>query len=101
MTNQRSFGCSVLRAFVLHLVSFFKNTIFCICLGKIGFFFTAMPPQGSNVTCTAAIIDYEEAEILYDGLCFAFLIIQLRIFGSWYFKHTIAEFRAERILSSR
>lgn len=57
-------------------------------------------PDVAPTTCKTNV-EKEEAEILYDGLCFAFLIVQMRIFSSWYFKHTIAEFQAERVMSAR
>uniref|UniRef100_A0A5S6R6C3 Piezo-type mechanosensitive ion channel component n=1 Tax=Trichuris muris TaxID=70415 RepID=A0A5S6R6C3_TRIMR len=42
-----------------------------------------------------------QAQILYDSICFAFLIFQLRMFNSWYFKHVIVEIKADQIFSAR
>uniref|UniRef100_A0A915JZE0 Piezo domain-containing protein n=1 Tax=Romanomermis culicivorax TaxID=13658 RepID=A0A915JZE0_ROMCU len=44
---------------------------------------------------------FEEAELIYDALIFGFVAFQLRIFASWYFRHTIVDLNAERILSYR
>uniref|UniRef100_A0A914W7L3 Piezo-type mechanosensitive ion channel component n=1 Tax=Plectus sambesii TaxID=2011161 RepID=A0A914W7L3_9BILA len=46
-------------------------------------------------------VPHREAGIFYDGLCFLFLLIQRRIISSHYFKHVIAEFRAQQIFASR
>lgn len=43
----------------------------------------------------------EEAGILFDGICFFFLLLQRRVFSSNYFKHVIAEFRAQQVFASR
>ncbi|CDW56772.1 fama protein variant [Trichuris trichiura] len=51
-----------------------------------------------TVNCKVAS---NQAQILYDSICFAFLIFQLRIFNSWYFKHVIVEIKAEQIFSAR
>lgn len=46
-------------------------------------------------------VPHEETGIFYDGLCFVFLLIQKRAFGSEYFKHVIAELRAQKFFASR
>lgn len=46
-------------------------------------------------------VSYEEASLFWDGMCFAFLIIQRRIFSSYYFFHLIKEIKAQQVLASR
>lgn len=42
-----------------------------------------------------------EAVLVFDVICFAALIFQIRIFNSWYFRLVIVDYRADRILGSR
>ena len=43
----------------------------------------------------------DQAGIFYDGICFVFLLIQRRVICSHYFKHVIAEFRAQQVFACR
>lgn len=43
----------------------------------------------------------EDVGLVWDCVCFAFLILQLRIFQSYYFCHIINESKASTILASR
>lgn len=43
----------------------------------------------------------EDSGLFWDGVCFAFLIIQRRLFSSHYFCHVINEAKASLILASR
>lgn len=42
-----------------------------------------------------------EAGIIWDSICFAFLLLQRRVFMSYYFLHVVADIRASKILASR
>ncbi|KAM8838287.1 piezo-type mechanosensitive ion channel component 2 isoform 4-T4 [Synchiropus picturatus] len=42
-----------------------------------------------------------EAGIIWDSICFAFLLLQRRVFMSYYFLHVVADIRASQILASR
>ncbi|CAL8279118.1 unnamed protein product [Lota lota] len=42
-----------------------------------------------------------EAGIIWDSVCFAFLLLQRRVFMSYYFLHVVADIRASQILASR
>nr|XP_056710236.1 piezo-type mechanosensitive ion channel component 2 [Euleptes europaea] len=42
-----------------------------------------------------------EAGIIWDSICFAFLMLQRRVFMSYYFLHVVADIKASQILASR
>ncbi|CAN9502681.1 unnamed protein product [Ophioblennius macclurei] len=42
-----------------------------------------------------------DAGIIWDSICFAFLLLQRRVFMSYYFLHVVADIRASEILASR
>ncbi|XP_055681362.1 piezo-type mechanosensitive ion channel component isoform X3 [Lutzomyia longipalpis] len=46
-------------------------------------------------------VNADQASILWDVICFAFLVIQYRIFQSYYFCHVVNETKAGVILASR
>lgn len=47
------------------------------------------------------LVPIEDSGLFWDGVCFAFLIIQRRLFSSHYFCHVINEAKASLILASR
>ncbi|XP_053427804.1 piezo-type mechanosensitive ion channel component 2 isoform X3 [Nycticebus coucang] len=54
-------------------------------------------PDG-NSPCT---LPSGEAGIIWDSICFAFLLLQRRVFMSYYFLHVVADIKASQILASR
>ncbi|XP_037983261.1 piezo-type mechanosensitive ion channel component 2 isoform X1 [Motacilla alba alba] len=52
----------------------------------------------SNVDCK---LPSGEAGIIWDSICFAFLLLQRRVFMSYYFLHVVADIKASQILASR
>uniref|UniRef100_A0A914VZT2 Piezo-type mechanosensitive ion channel component n=1 Tax=Plectus sambesii TaxID=2011161 RepID=A0A914VZT2_9BILA len=42
-----------------------------------------------------------ESTMIYDIVCFAALLFQMRIFNSWYFQHVVVDYRADRVLGCR
>ncbi|KAK7084128.1 hypothetical protein SK128_022454 [Halocaridina rubra] len=53
-----------------------------------------------------ALADYctvpkSEAGLMWDGICFGFLLMQRRLFSSFYFQHLVTEMKAQTILASR
>ncbi|KAJ4936752.1 hypothetical protein JOQ06_001338, partial [Pogonophryne albipinna] len=60
-----------------------------------------------NININEANEEYEcelpsnEAGIIWDSICFAFLLLQRRVFMSYYFLHVVADIRASQILACR
>ncbi|XP_027600396.2 piezo-type mechanosensitive ion channel component 2 isoform X2 [Pipra filicauda] len=52
----------------------------------------------SNLDCK---LPSGEAGIIWDSICFAFLLLQRRVFMSYYFLHVVADIKASQILASR
>uniref|UniRef100_A0A286XJC8 Piezo type mechanosensitive ion channel component 2 n=1 Tax=Cavia porcellus TaxID=10141 RepID=A0A286XJC8_CAVPO len=55
-----------------------------------------MPSDDSNCRLPSG-----EAGIIWDSICFAFLLLQRRVFMSYYFLHVVADIKASQILASR
>uniref|UniRef100_A0A8C6AHJ8 Piezo type mechanosensitive ion channel component 2 n=1 Tax=Monodon monoceros TaxID=40151 RepID=A0A8C6AHJ8_MONMO len=55
-----------------------------------------MPDDGSSCKLPSG-----EAGIIWDSICFAFLLLQRRVFMSYYFLHVVADIKASQILASR
>ncbi|XP_056911849.1 piezo-type mechanosensitive ion channel component 2 isoform X3 [Takifugu flavidus] len=57
----------------------------------------------NNMQTSEQICDLprNEAGIIWDSICFAFLLLQRRVFMSYYFLHVVADIRASQILASR
>uniref|UniRef100_A0A8C2FTR0 Piezo type mechanosensitive ion channel component 2 n=1 Tax=Cyprinus carpio TaxID=7962 RepID=A0A8C2FTR0_CYPCA len=47
------------------------------------------------------LVPRDEAGIIWDSICFTFLLLQRRVFMSYYFLHVVADIRAGQILASR
>uniref|UniRef100_A0A4W5QZX4 Piezo-type mechanosensitive ion channel component 2a, tandem duplicate 2 n=1 Tax=Hucho hucho TaxID=62062 RepID=A0A4W5QZX4_9TELE len=56
------------------------------------------PEQQTNKQCE---LPSDEAGIIWDSICFAFLLLQRRVFMSYYFLHVVADIRSSQILASR
>ena len=50
---------------------------------------------------TGCEVDREDIGMVWDGLCFCFLLIQKRLFRSYYFFHIVDETKTMSILASR
>ncbi|MED6260301.1 hypothetical protein ATANTOWER_011977, partial [Ataeniobius toweri] len=59
---------------------------------------TTQTSQSSGNFCE---LPKNEAGIIWDSICFAFLLLQRRVFMSYYFLHVVADIRASQILASR
>lgn len=58
---------------------------------------TALPSSAGG-SCRVPL---DEAGLLWDGICLAFLLMQKRLFTSYYFHHLIIEILAQQQLASR
>lgn len=56
---------------------------------------------GKHVAAQNCDLPKNEAGIIWDSICFAFLLLQRRVFMSYYFLHVVADIRASQILASR
>ncbi|XP_026094030.1 piezo-type mechanosensitive ion channel component 2-like isoform X2 [Carassius auratus] len=56
------------------------------------------PEQNANKQCE---LPSDEAGIIWDSICFAFLLLQRRVFMSYYFLHVVADIRSSQLLASR
>lgn len=43
----------------------------------------------------------DEAGLTWDAICFVFLLLQARIYKSWYFQHVVTELEIQNMLSAR
>ncbi|XP_055550145.1 piezo-type mechanosensitive ion channel component isoform X2 [Wyeomyia smithii] len=63
------------------------------------------PPVPSNVEpdpdAAQCNVPYDDSGLFWDGVCFAFLLLQRRVLSSHYFCHIINETKASTILASR
>ncbi|XP_067308925.1 piezo-type mechanosensitive ion channel component 2 isoform X2 [Pseudorasbora parva] len=55
----------------------------------------------SVTTSETCLLPQDEAGIIWDSICFTFLLLQRRVFMSYYFLHVVADIRAGQILASR
>uniref|UniRef100_A0A3Q2CZF9 Piezo type mechanosensitive ion channel component 2 n=1 Tax=Cyprinodon variegatus TaxID=28743 RepID=A0A3Q2CZF9_CYPVA len=54
-----------------------------------------------SLACTIKCeLPKDEAGIIWDSICFAFLLLQRRVFMSYYFLHVVADIRSSQILAS-
>ncbi|XP_022529148.2 piezo-type mechanosensitive ion channel component 2 isoform X2 [Astyanax mexicanus] len=56
------------------------------------------PEQQANKQCE---LPSDEAGIIWDSICFASLLLQRRVFMSYYFLHVVADIRSSQVLASR
>ncbi|XP_078071856.1 piezo-type mechanosensitive ion channel component 2 isoform X1 [Mustelus asterias] len=56
------------------------------------------PPPESLKKCP---LPKDEAGIIWDSICFSFLLLQRRVFMSYYFLHVVADIKSAQILASR
>ncbi|KAM4689740.1 piezo-type mechanosensitive ion channel component 2 [Discoglossus pictus] len=66
-------------------------------------FSLACTVKGYNIPANTADCQLPsgEAGIIWDSICFAFLLLQRRVFMSYYFLHVVADIKSSQILASR
>ena len=69
----------------------------CICRTK----YSSADNQDDALLPDNCKVPLEDGGLFWDGVCFAFLILQRRMFSSHYFCHVINEAKASLILASR
>ncbi|CAG7819154.1 unnamed protein product [Allacma fusca] len=91
-------GCVFLQTLQIN-VCWFVQLFGIACLNK----FRTSASKGSvaDDKQTACSVPTDEAGLMWDGITFAFLIFQRRIFNSYYFFHIRAETEAQAKLASR
>lgn len=78
--------------------SFPKELCFLVHLFAIKCHAIPVPPLNEG-TCSLVNVSYKF--LAWDAVCFAFIILQLRIFKSHYFCHIINDTKANTVLASR
>lgn len=68
--------------------------VMCVCVCV----FNVPAKAVSDKSCSLPI---EEAGVLWDSICFFFLLLQRRVFLSFYFGHVVAELQASSKQASR
>ncbi|XP_066947530.1 piezo-type mechanosensitive ion channel component isoform X4 [Macrobrachium rosenbergii] len=90
-------GCVVLKDLATH-VCWLVQLLGIACVKKFG--------DKSDDEIVAELADFctvpkSEAGLMWDGICFGFLLMQRRLFSSFYFQHLVTEVKAQTILASR
>mgnify|MGYP000865264413 CR=1 FL=1 len=96
------FAKVVLQLFACYLHEYLMNHCYIlqllrvVCLRKM-----EIKPAPDPTAACAASLPSDELDILWDGLCLMFLLMQRVVFGSQYFNYLVQEVRAQQILASR
>jgi piezo-type mechanosensitive ion channel component 1/2 len=70
----------------------------CFIVQLLGISCVCAPNKVHDEDCTVPVA---ESRLFLDGLCFAILLLQKRVFASHYFCHVINETKASAVLASR
>uniref|UniRef100_A0A336KKQ0 CSON012824 protein n=1 Tax=Culicoides sonorensis TaxID=179676 RepID=A0A336KKQ0_CULSO len=74
---------------------------YCWLVQLLGISCICYPKAIDETDLEKCSMEMEDVKLLWDGVCFTFLIIQKRLFSSHYFCHIINETKASTILASR
>jgi hypothetical protein len=91
-------GCLFVRELQAH-ACWLVQLLSVACLNKFGAedWSTAIEVSG-EVGCT---VSPDQTGLVWDGVCFGFLLMQRRLFSSYYFARIVDETKAQTILASR
>ncbi|VDO34308.1 unnamed protein product, partial [Onchocerca flexuosa] len=75
-------------------------SIVCVNIipGRINNYYLSSEQQEFDRECA---VQKSETQIGFDTFAFGLLLLQLRIFNSWYFQHCMVEYRSEAVLMNR
>ncbi|TKR93262.1 hypothetical protein L596_007754 [Steinernema carpocapsae] len=91
---------------VYNLLVFFIKILYINTVCQFGQTLPCWMSKILNIYCKGTVEEVSSCatsptSVVYDIVCFVFLLIQQRIFNSWYFQYVIMDYRADRILGSR
>jgi piezo-type mechanosensitive ion channel component 1/2 len=89
-------GCLVLRDLQEH-ACWLVQLLSITCLSKFG----DESKRAGNPDPSECSVSADQTGLVWDGVCFAFLLIQRRLFSSYYFARIVDEAKAQTILASR
>ncbi|VDO28951.1 unnamed protein product, partial [Brugia timori] len=75
-------------------------SIVCVSIipGRINNYYLPSEQQEFDKECA---VQKSETQIGFDTFAFGLLVLQLRIFNSWYFQHCVVEYRSTAVLMNR
>lgn len=85
----------------VYLSDLYKNFCWLVQLLSIACLRSSYDPSSDPDITSECSIPFDQAGLSWDCVCFIFLLLQRRIFMSYYFKHVVAEIRAQTMLASR
>ncbi|TKR95873.1 hypothetical protein L596_009983 [Steinernema carpocapsae] len=91
---------------VYHIIVLFIKMLYINSACRFGQTLPCWMSKILNIHCKGTVEEVSKCatsptSVVYDIVCIVFLLIQQRIFNSWYFQHVVLDYRAERILGSR
>ncbi|TRY55216.1 hypothetical protein DNTS_032685 [Danionella cerebrum] len=84
-----------------YIKSLMKNSCWLIQLLSLACTIKNYDVQELSQSNSECELPRDEAGIIWDSICFTFLLLQRRVFMSYYFLHVVADIRAGQILASR
>lgn len=89
----------ILQLYTCHLHEYLLNHCYILQLLRV-VCYRKVNPDTPIASC-AGPLPSDELDILWDGLCLMFLLMQRIVFASQYFRHLVQEVKAQQILAAR